>query len=93
MEYDKIALERRERENAGRRKRMSAYHKVLASLSTEVPSADLIDAAFTELMESYNMDLPRYKRVRDRTSELDAANNPSPSETDEDVDGSFDTPL
>ena len=86
-------IEQQERENAARHKRVSAYHKLLASLSTEVPSPDLIDAAFAELTESYNMVLPPYKRVWDRASELDAEKNPPPSDNDENVGILFDTPL
>ena len=77
-------------ENKARRKRKSAYHKLLAAYSTPVPSPDLVDAAFSELQEAYAMNLPPYERARQNARIRQENNAAGATETETPA---FDTPL
>lgn len=76
--------------NEARRKRKSAYHKLLAAFSTAVPSPDLLETAFSELQEAYSMDLPPYKRAL-RSAQARQDNNAF--EEAEPIVSAYDTPL
>ena len=79
-------------ENEARRKRLSAYHKLLAAYSMPVFSPDLVNAAFGELQEAYDMDLPAYERAR--RNAISRQNNAHSDEGSEETEAvGFDTPL
>lgn len=91
-EYYEKSLNELEVKVETKRKRKSAFHKLLAGLSTPTSSPDLIDAAFSELMETYEIELPPYERVLKRAESLSEDNNPAQQE-EEPVDDSQDTSL
>ena len=77
-------------ENEARRKRRSAYHKLLAAFSTTAPSPDLLDSAFSELQEAYSMNLPPYERALRNAKTRQEQNTPGAAEQEA---AASDTPL
>jgi len=91
-EYYQDSLKKIEVGIETKRKRKTAFHKLLASLSTPAPSPDLIDAAYSELMETYEIELPPYKRAFANAERL-SENNNRVEPADEQTDAGVDTPL
>jgi len=85
------------KKNDLRRRRASAYHKLVAAFSMPVPSPDLLSAAFEELQEVYEIELPVYRRAFDsakarRQGSDDAGTLHQKEEPDPEPAG-LDTPL
>lgn len=71
--YSNFQLNELEAENRKRRRRLSAYHMVLAGLSAKPISVDLLDKAFEELRASYQRGrLPDFASVRSNAADSNA---------------------